>query len=97
MTDKNKIIKDIVKHERQIKRYGVKRIGIFGSFAKSLQKKNSDLDVLVEFERGKKTFDNYIELKFYLNSLFKRKIDLVVKESLKSRIKKKVLEEVEYA
>ncbi|MBI5228312.1 nucleotidyltransferase family protein [Candidatus Micrarchaeota archaeon] len=68
-------------HSGQIQKYSVRRIGLFGSFLKNKQKKNSDLDFLVEFE--KPTFDNYMELKFMLEELFHRKVDLVMEECLK--------------
>lgn len=97
MLTKNKILKTIQLHVGQIKGYGVKRVGIFGSFVGSSQTSQSDIDVLVEFSRGNKTFDNYMELKFYLEKIFRRKVDLVIKEALKTRIRHKVLSEVEYA
>ena len=79
------------------KRYGVKRIGVFGSFAKSEQKETSDIDVLVEFEKRAKTFDNYMNLKFFLEELLGRKVDLVIIDALKPDIKDRVLKEVKYA
>jgi len=81
----------------KLKVFGVKKVGLFGSFARSNQKFNSDIDILVEFDRGGKTFDNYMDLKFYLERLFHRKVDLVIKDALKTRIKDKVLSEVQYA
>lgn len=97
MSSKDKIIKTIQENNGRIKSYGIKRVGIFGSFARSSQKKNSDIDILVEFEKGKKVFDNYMELKFFLESLFRRKVDLVIKEALKPSIRDNVLSEVSYA
>lgn len=79
------------------KEYGVKRIGFFGSFVRSEQKETSDVDVLVEFEKGAKTFDNYMNLKFFLEDIFGRKVDLVLFDALKPDIKDRVLEEVKYA
>ena len=86
-------------HENQeeIEKYGVKRIGLFGSFIANKQKSNSDIDILVEFKKGKKTFDNYMDLKFFLEDLFKRDVDLVVKESLKVNLKSNILRRVKYA
>ena len=77
--------------------FDVKELGIFGSYVRGEQKKNSDLDVLVEFTRDRKTFDNYMNLKFYLEKLFHRKVDLVMKDALKARIKEQVLADVIYA
>jgi len=79
------------------KKYGVKRIGFFGSFVRSEQKETSDVDVLVEFEKGAKTFDNYMNLKFFLEDIFGRKVDLVIFDALKPDIKDRILEEVKYA
>lgn len=97
MLTKNKVLNTIKGHAEEIGFYGVKRVGIFGSFVKANQTPKSDIDVLVEFVRGTKTFDNYMGLKFFLEKLFHRKVDLVIKEALKTRIKDQVLLEVEYA
>lgn len=97
MLTKDRILKEIQQHTNELKAYGVKRVGIFGSFARSKPNPKSDIDVLVEFDKGNKTFDNYMELKFYLEGLFRRKVDVVIKEALKTRIKDRVLSEVKYA
>jgi len=96
MDDKNKIITAIQKSNYKIKSYGIKSLGIFGSFTKPKQAQKSDIDILVEFEKGKKTFDNYMELKFFLEKIFNKKVDLVIKESLKPKIKSEILKEVVY-
>ena len=57
----------------------------------------SDLDVLVEFRRGQKTFDHFMDLKFFLQNLFHKKIDLVLKNTLKPSLRQKILKEVVYA
>jgi len=85
------------KHLPEIKtKYKVKEIGIFGSRIKGTARKKSDIDILVEFEDGHKTFDNYMDLKFYLEDLFGCKVDLVLKGALKEEIKSNVLSEVVY-
>jgi predicted nucleotidyltransferase len=97
MLTKKAIVKTLQGNIEEIQTYGVKRIGIFGSFIKSAQSKKRDIDILVEFRKGEKIFDNYMELKFYLERLFHRKVDLVIKDALKPRLKKNVLKEVAYA
>ena len=97
MSPKTEILTKIRQHSDELKNYGVKKVGLFGSFARLGQNSKSDVDILVEFCKGDKTFDNYMELKFYLEQLFHRKVDLVIKDALKARIKKQVLSEVEYA
>jgi len=97
MSPKTEILTKIRKHSDKLKLYKVKRVGLFGSFVHLTQNTKSDIDILVEFDRGGKTFDNYMELKFYLERLFRRKVDLVIKDALKARVKEKVLSEVNYA
>jgi predicted nucleotidyltransferase len=97
MLTKQEIIRIICDNTETMKIYGVKRIGIFGSFLKSAENNKSDVDILVEFQKGKKLFDNYMELKFFLETLFHRKVDLVLKEALKPEIEPYVMREVEYA
>lgn len=72
----------------------VKRIGLFGSFLKGRATDKSDLDFLVSFENP--TFDNFMETKFLLERLFKRKIDLVTEQALKPALEH-VRKEVLYA
>jgi uncharacterized protein len=86
------------KHEPDIKkRFGVSKIGIFGSFVRGEERPDSDVDVLVTFRNDEKTFDNYMGCKFYLEDLFGRKVDLVMKGSIKKRLKPYILGEVVYA
>jgi predicted nucleotidyltransferase len=70
-------------HEPELKqKFGVAKIGIFGSFARGEERPDSDVDVLVSFQVGKKTFDNFMGTRFYLEDLFKRKVDLVTDAAL---------------
>jgi len=97
MSTKKEILQKIVEAKEQIGKYGVKRIGVFGSYIRDEQKKESDVDVLVEFEEGMKTFDNYMELKFFLEGLLQREVDLVIYDALKPKIKSYIMREIEYA
>jgi len=86
------------KNEYEVKqKFGVTKIGIFGSFARGEEKEGSDIDVLVEFQENYKTFDNYMDLKFLLEDLFGRKIDLVTIDALRPQLKDGILQEVIYA
>jgi len=76
-------------------RYAVRRIGIFGSCTRAEERPDSDVDILVEFER--KTFDNYMGLKFFLEDHLDRRVDLVIADSIKPRLREAILQEVEYA
>lgn len=93
-----KAIELLKRNENAIKsRYHVRRIGVFGSFARGDEKEGSDVDVLVEFEDGCKTFDNFIELKYFLEELFARSVDLVTVSALKPQLKEDILKEAVYA
>ena len=74
---------------------GVRKIGLFGSFKRGEARQKSDIDILVLLE--KPTFDSYMEVKFYLEDLFGRKVDLVMEEAIKPRLRPYILGEVEYA
>ena len=74
----------------------VKEIGIFDSFVKGEQKTKSDIDILVAFEQGHKNFFNYMRLKHCMEELLGRKVDLVIKEAVKPRLRERIFNEVEY-
>lgn len=76
------------------KRYGVRSLGIFGSYLRGQQHKRSDLDVLVEFNNGSLTLFQFVELRDFLSDLLGVKVDLVEKRALKPAIGKHILEEV---
>ncbi|HGJ66440.1 TPA: nucleotidyltransferase, partial [bacterium] len=79
--------------EQLLRDYRVKEIGIFGSFVRNEQKRNSDLDILVEFEEPIGLF-KFMDLEEYLKKLLGIKVDLVSKKALKPYIGKYILEEV---
>jgi uncharacterized protein len=86
----------VAQHQHELQGFGVKRLGVFGSFVRSEQHETSDVDVLVEFEAGHKTFDNFMRLAFYLEELFGRNVDLLTPESLSPHFGPRILREVEY-
>ncbi len=91
------IKKILEKNDSYIKTtFYVKEIGIFGSFIKEKQKTKSDIDILVAFEQGHKDFFNYTRLKYYMEELLGRKVDLVIKEAVKPRLRERIFNEVEY-
>jgi predicted nucleotidyltransferase len=74
-------------------RYGVKRLALFGSAARDEMDQSSDVDVLVEFA-GPATFGAYMDLKFYLEDLFGRPVDLVTDKALRDEIRPYVEKEL---
>ena len=79
------ILKKLETNRTRLNSYGVRRIGLFGSYARGAQRMSSDIDFLVKFSNV--SFDNYMDLKFFLERLFKKKVDLVTEESLKPELK----------
>jgi len=87
------VIETLKQHEREIKeRYGVRRIGVFGSYVRGEQKETSDIDILVEFDEP--TFDNFMNLSFYLEGLFGKKVDLITTRGMSPYISPVVEKEV---
>jgi predicted nucleotidyltransferase len=97
MTEKDRILQTLASHQALFRALGVRRLGLFGSHARGNAQETSDLDVLVEFEPGGKSFDHYMELKELLEGLFGTRVDLVIPETLKARLRERILRETVYA
>ena len=93
---KDDILTLLRQNQIQLRALGVERLGLFGSFVRSEQTSDSDVDILVEFEGGQKTFDHFIRLSFLLEDLLGRRVELVTPEGLNPRIGSTVLAEVEH-
>jgi uncharacterized protein len=95
--NQEQILDVLSEHLPEFRRLGVRRIGLLGSYASGSEGKGSDIDILVEFDGGRKTFDTYMDLKFRLEELFDgRSVDLVVKDALKPTVRPHVLADVRY-
>ena len=79
------VIKTIEAHMEELRRFGVRSIGLFGSYGKTGGHKASDMDFLVRLENP--TFDNYMDLKFLLERLFHKQVDLVMEDTLKPALR----------
>lgn len=83
-------------HKEELRnKYKVKEIGIFGSYVRKEQKKKSDVDVLVTFHETIDLF-SFVELENYLSDILGVKVDLVMKEGIKPRLKERILSEAVY-
>jgi hypothetical protein len=94
---RGRILKRIAEQQLGLRALGVQRLGLFGSFARDEQGPESDVDVLVEFSPDQKTFDNFMQLAFFLEDLFHRRVELVTPESLSPYLRPHIMDEVEYA
>ena len=90
------LVQELYSHRSQIKSFGVKQLSLFGSFVTGNVQSDSDVDFLVEFEEGKKTYDNFIELSFYLEELLGREVELVTPQSLSKYIGPHILKQAEH-
>ncbi|MFI5363104.1 MAG: nucleotidyltransferase family protein [Elusimicrobiota bacterium] len=90
-----RVLAELHAHRDGLRRYGVRRLGLFGSAARGRARPDSDLDFVVDLER--ETFDDYMGLKFYLEDLFHKDVDLVIIDSIKPALRAGILSEVRYA
>jgi len=90
------ILGALAEHRERIRSLGVRRIGVFGSFARGEEREESDIDILIEFEEGGRSFDTYMDLKFFLEDLFGRKVDLVDRDAIKPALAPHILRSVRY-
>lgn len=93
--NRDSLIKLLTEQRKELERLGVKSLALFGSAARDDAQAESDVDILVEFE-GPATFNQYIELEFFLQDLLGNKVDLVTRKALKPRLRPYVEEEAIY-
>ena len=97
---KAELISILQEHKEYFKRFGVKRMGLFGSFAKGEQKRKSDIDLVVEFDYsffGKDfdgLFDAYMQLSSFLENLLGRKVDILTPISIQTIRIREVAEDI---
>lgn len=83
---RDEIIDLLKRHRVDLDRLGVKDIAVFGSVARDEAGPASDIDILVDFQ-GRADFDRYMDLKFFLEGLLQRRVDLVTRAALKPRMR----------
>jgi uncharacterized protein len=89
------VLEALRRHGPDLRRLGARRIGLFGSIARGEATASSDLDLVVELEP--KSFDNYMGVKLFLEDLLGRRVDLVMAETIKPRLRPRILAETVYA
>ena len=97
MTTKDSILNLLKSNKQMLLQYGICHVGLFGSYVRNEQSKDSDIDILIDFEPDKENFDNYMAAYDLFEKLFKNeKIEVVTKNGLSPYIWPKWLEEVQY-
>lgn len=92
---KSQLLQRLHDHEGQLRGLGVKRLAVFGSFVRDEQSPESDVDILVEFKPGMKSFDNFMEIAFLLEDILQRRVELLTTEALSPYLGPRILSEVE--
>jgi len=97
MLTKRTIHEKIKRNAAGLTKYGVSKIGLFGSFARQEQAEGSDIDILIDFEEGQETFDNFMAACLLLDTLFDtHKVEVVTAKGLSPYIGPHILKTVEY-
>ena len=86
------LIQNQIKLEKEFK---VKKLGIFGSYVKNTQKRDSDIDILVDFSESVSLLD-IVKLENFLNVLLNLKVDVVPKQDIRLELKEQILKETIY-
>ena len=92
MLTQKEIMKRIEKNGGKIKSFGVTRLALFGSYAAGTATADSDIDFLVEFEKGRGLFDDYTHLQRFLEGLLRKEIDLVKPKLVRRELRPYILE-----
>ncbi len=95
MLTREEVLRTLERERATLQTLGVRRIGLFGSFAHGTAGPQSDLDFVVDFQP--RTFDRYMDLKLLLERLFGRPVDLVLADAVKPRLRPAILDEAVYA
>ena len=97
MITKEQIVKTITSTKPELQRFGIRDIGLFGSYVRDEQTKTSDIDILIDFEPEKENYDNYMAVYDILERLFlNERVEIVTKNGLSPYIGPRILNEVLY-
>lgn len=94
--NKEQAFERIQSHQSALRQFGAARLGLFGSFVRDEQHTDSDVDIVVEFEPGKKKLHNFLDMADYLEEVMARKVDLLTWEGMAEFVRKQVINEVKY-
>lgn len=97
MTTKNYILSTLRLNKPNLSKFGVRQIGLFGSYVHNKQSNKSDIDILIDFEPDKENYDNFMAVYDFFEDLFQNeKVEIVTTNGLSPYIGPKILQEVEY-
>lgn len=90
--ERDQILALLKSRKRRLKKFGIHSLSIFGSVARDQTHENSDVDILVDFEKPIGLFE-YARLKMYLEEILERPVDLVTPEALRQELREDILRE----
>jgi len=97
MITKEQIVRSITSTKPELERFGIRNIGLFGSYVRGEQTKTSDIDILIDFEPDKENYDNYMAVYDIIERLFiNERVEVLTKNGLSPYIGPKILNEVLY-
>ncbi|SDW09860.1 nucleotidyltransferase family protein [Thiocapsa roseopersicina] len=96
VTSKGDLIHRLSINEPSLRRFGVQRLGLFGSFRHNRPTPSSDVDLYVEFIPGQATFDHFMDLSFYCESMLGRRVEIITPHSLSPHLGPHILRDIEY-
>lgn len=94
--NKNQVVGILRRNKSEFEKLGVRRVGLFGSFVRDEAKDESDVDLLMEFSKGKKSYKNYINSVFLAEKMLGRKVEVVTPEALSPYIGEDIKKQIEY-
>ena len=95
--NKEEILDYLKEHKDELKaRFGVIKIGLFGSYVKNENKNSTDIDICVVLDKKYKKLHNFLELERHLSAVFGKEVDLGIEDSLKPFVKEKIKKEIIY-
>jgi uncharacterized protein len=90
--ERDRVLAQLKRRKRRLKKFGIHSLSIFGSVARDQANENSDVDILVDFERPVGLFE-FARLKMYLEGVLERPVDLVTPEALRQELREDILRE----
>ena len=97
MLNKQNIIDKLITQKEKLKSFGIRQIGLFGSYVRNEQTGDSDIDLLIDFNPEEETFDNFMSVSNLMEKIFKGyNVEIVTKNGLSKYIGPYILKETEY-
>ena len=97
MRTREGILEDLIEAKSKVAGFGIRKMGLFGSYQRNEQTETSDIDILIDFVPQKETYDNFLAVYDLIEEIFKgQKVEIVTKNGLSPHIRPKILNEVHY-